>query len=57
MMSHFTALAVFALIVSVVFALISKETMREQLTYGIVVFLSFIGIAAVVSWLMFPFPF
>jgi galactitol-specific phosphotransferase system IIC component len=57
MMSHFTALAVFALIVSVVFALISKETMREQLTYGIVVFLSFIGIAVVVSWLMFPFPF
>lgn len=57
MLSHFTALTVFALIVSVVFALISKETLREQLTYGLVVFLSFLGVAVVVGWLMFPFPF
>jgi len=57
MLSHFTALTVFALIVSVVFALISKETLREQLTYGVVVFLSFLGVAVVVGWLMFPFPF
>ena len=57
MMSHFTALTVFALIVSVVFALISKETLRDQLTYGILVFFSFLGVAFVVGWLMFPFPF
>jgi len=57
MMSHFTALTVFALIVSVVFALISKETLRDQLSYGIFVFLSFLGVAVVVGWLMFPFPF
>jgi ABC-type uncharacterized transport system permease subunit len=57
MLSHFTALTVFALVVSVVFALISKETLREQVTYGLAVFLAFLGVAVVVGWLMFPFPF
>ena len=56
-MSHFNALFVFALIVSVVFALINKSQPREQLRYGVFVFLSFLGVAFVVSWIMFPFPF
>ncbi len=56
-LSHFTALFIFALIVSVVFALINKTMPREQLRYGVFVFLSFVGVAVVVSWLMFPFPF
>ena len=56
-LSHFTALFIFAVIVSVVFALINKTRPREQLRYGVFVFLSFVGVAVVVSWLMFPFPF
>ena len=56
-MSHFSALLVFALIVSLVFALINKTQPREQLRYGVFVFLSFVGVAVVVGWLMFPFPF
>ncbi len=55
-MSHFSSLFLFALIVSVVFALINKTQPREQLRYGVFVFLSFLGVAVVVSWLMFPFP-
>ncbi len=55
--SHFEALFVFALIVSVVFALINKTKPMEQLKYGALVFLSFLGVAFVVGWLMFPFPF
>ena len=55
--SHFSSLFVFAVIVSVVFALINKTQLREQLRYGIVVFLSFLGVAFFVSWIMFPFPF
>ena len=55
-MSHFTALAVFALIVSTVFALITKNEPREQFRYGIFVFLSFIAVAVVVGWLMYPLP-
>ncbi len=56
-LSHFTALLIFALIVSVVFALINKTQPMEQLKYGAFVFLSFLGVALVVGWLMFPFPF
>jgi len=56
-LSHFSALVIFALIVSVVFALINKTTPREQVKYGAFVFLSFMGVALVVGWVMFPFPF
>ena len=55
--SHFSSLLVFALIVSVVFALINKTQPREQIRYGVFVFLSFLGVAFFVSWVMFPFPF
>ena len=55
--SHITALVVFALLVSVVFALINKTRPMEQLKYGAFVFLSFLGVALIVGWFMFPFPF
>jgi len=54
--SHFTALVVFALIVSTVFAMITKNDPREQLRYGVFVFLSFLAVAFVVGWLMYPLP-
>ena len=55
-LSHFDALTIFALIVSTVFALVTKEGPREQLRYGVFVFLSFIAVAVVVGWLMYPLP-
>ena len=55
-MSHFTALFVFAMLVSIVFALINKTRFRDQLQYGALVFLSFLAVAFVVGWFMFPFP-
>ena len=55
-LSHFTALLVFALIVSTVFALITKHEPREQFRYGIFVFLSFLAVAFVVGWIMYPLP-
>jgi heme A synthase len=54
--SHFTALVVFAVIVSTVFALITKSEPREQLRYGLFVFASFIAVAVVVGWIMYPLP-
>lgn len=54
--SHFMALLLFALFVSAVFALITKNEPREQLRYGVFVFLSFIAVAFVVSWIMYPLP-
>lgn len=55
-LSHFTALTIFALIVSTVFALITKNEPREQFRYGVFVFLSFIAVGFVVGWLMYPLP-
>jgi len=55
-LSHFTALLVFAVFVSTVFALITKNEPREQFRYGVFVFLSFIAVAFVVGWIMYPLP-
>jgi len=55
-LSHFTALLIFALIVSTVFGLITKNEPREQFRYGVFVFLSFLAAAIVVGWLMYPLP-
>lgn len=55
-LSHFTALCIFALIVSTVFALITKNEPKEQFRYGLFVFLSFLAVAFVVGWLMYPLP-
>jgi heme A synthase len=55
-LSHFTALVIFAVIVSTVFALITKNEPKEQVRYGAFVFLSFLAVAVVVGWLMYPLP-
>jgi hypothetical protein len=46
----------FAVIVSTVFALITKNTPREQFRYGVFVFLSFLFVALAVGWIMYPLP-
>jgi hypothetical protein len=56
-LSHFEALFIFSVIVSTVFALTTKSEPREQFRYGIFVFLSFLAVAVVVGWIMYPFPF
>lgn len=53
--SHFTALVLFSFIVSVVFAVLSKEKLRDQLIYGAKVFLAFVGVALLLGWIMYPF--
>jgi hypothetical protein len=55
-LSHFGALTTFALLVSVVFAIITKSEPREQFRYGIFVFISFLAAAILVGWIMFPLP-
>jgi len=57
MHSHFAALIVFALLVSIVFAIITKSTPRDQIQYGVFVFLAFLAAALVIGWIMYPFPF
>ena len=54
-LSHFQALVLFSFRVSVVFAVLSKHTLREQLIYGAKVFVAFVGIALLLGWIMLPF--
>jgi hypothetical protein len=54
--SHFLLLAVFAFFVSLVFAVIAKDSSREQLRFGGLMFGGFLASAVVLGWLMYPFP-
>jgi len=56
MASHMVLLAVFAFFVSLVFALIAKDEVRDQIRFGALVFGGFLGSAIVIGWLMYPFP-
>jgi len=55
-LSHFTAMLLFAFLVSVVFGVLSKDTPRGRLIYGVKVFGAFVGIALLLGWIMYPVP-
>ena len=57
MHSHLALLVLFAFFVSLVFALLSKDTPAEQIRFGGRMFAGFIAAAIVLGWLMYPFPF
>ena len=46
----------FSLLVSVVFAVLSKATPRDQFIYGAKVFGGFVGVALILGWLMYFLP-
>jgi len=56
MRSHLLLLIVFAFFVSLVFAVITKDDLREQVRFGGLLFAGFVATALVLGWLMFPFP-
>ena len=56
MASHFLLLVGFAFFVSLVFALLAKDTTQEQLRFGGMLFGGFLLAALVLGWLMYPFP-
>jgi hypothetical protein len=49
-------MAIFALFVSLVFAVIAKDEARDQLRLGGMMFGGFLASAIVLGWLMYPFP-
>ena len=51
--SHFTAVMLFALFASVVFAITQRNTPKTMLRYGAASFGLFAGSAIVLSWIMF----
>jgi heme A synthase len=56
MSSHLLLLVIFALLVSAVFATLSRDEPREQLRAGAMMFGGFIAAAVILGWLMFPLP-
>ena len=56
-MGHFSSMVVFAFFVSVVFSLLSKETLEERWKYFFRLFAAFVGISIIAAWVMYPFPF
>jgi hypothetical protein len=57
MQSHLVLLALFAFFVSLIFAVIAKDDLRDQLQFGGMMFAGFLVSAVVLGWLMYPFPF
>ena len=56
MASHIVLLATFAFFVSLIFAMLAKNDVRDQARFGGLLFAGFLGAAIVLGWLMYPFP-
>jgi hypothetical protein len=56
MQSHILLLLIFAVFVSLVFAVLTKDDLREQVRFGGLLFAGFLVSAIVFGWLMYPFP-
>jgi energy-coupling factor transporter transmembrane protein EcfT len=55
-MSHFAVLLVFATLVALVFAVLQKDTPREQAVLGLKIFAAFVAAGLALGWIMLPFP-
>ncbi len=49
---HFPALVLYSFLVSIVFGVISKDTPRDRLLYGLKSFGLFVGTGVVLGWAM-----
>ena len=54
--SHFVLLVIFSLCVSIVFAALMREELREQIMLAAKMFAGLVAAAIVIGWLMYPFP-
>ncbi len=54
--SHFVLLLIFSFFVSLVFAVLAKDDVQEQLRLGGLMFGGFVVAALALSWLMYPLP-
>jgi cytochrome bd-type quinol oxidase subunit 2 len=54
-LTHFEALTLFSLVVSLTFAFLSKRSAVERAKYFAWAFLAFLLVAIGIGWLMYPF--
>jgi hypothetical protein len=53
--SHLSAMCLFALLVSVALAGLTKRTASERVKYAASCFLKFLAVGIAIGWLMYPF--
>jgi heme A synthase len=56
MTSHFWLMVLYAVFVSVVFAVLMRDEPREQIKTAAMMLGGFVAVAYVLGWLMYPFP-
>lgn len=56
MTSHFWLMVLYAVFVSVVFAVLMNDDRREQVKTTAMMLGAFVAVAYVLGWLMYPFP-
>ena len=56
MLNHITLMIIFAGAVSLVFATLGKETLRQRALFSLWLFLGLLGSGLIIAWLMYPFP-
>jgi hypothetical protein len=54
--SHLGLMIVFALFVSTVFAVLTRDDPKEQIVFGARLFGGFIGAGILIGWLLYPLP-
>jgi heme A synthase len=54
-LSHLQALLLFAFVISLAFAFLTKRKLSERLRYALWAFLAFLIVAVAIGWLMYPF--
>jgi hypothetical protein len=47
---------VFSLFVSIVFAVLTRDSPKEQIVFGARLFGGFIGVGILIGWLLYPLP-
>jgi len=53
--SHFPAMVIFALLVSVALASLGGHTMAQRIKYALGSFVLFLAVGVGLAWLMYPF--
>jgi hypothetical protein len=54
-LSHFPAMVIFALLVSVAFACFGRRTLVGRIKYALLSLALFLAIGVGIAWLMYPF--
>jgi uncharacterized membrane protein len=54
-LNHFQIMVIFAFVISLAFAFLSKSETSERVRYTVWAFLAFLVVAIGIGWLMYPF--